>query len=75
MSGCSAFAHVEKGVRGKIDRTSQKRKILKSSVKSRTNRVDITKKQKGGPYVRKSRNVIFNEKEKYNEVNEIKKGR
>ena len=39
--GCSAFVHVEKSFRGKIDRTSQKRISLRSSDTSKTYLVGI----------------------------------
>ena len=61
---CSAFVHVEKSFRGKIDRTSQKEIFLGSSDNSKTYLVDIPN-DKGVFKVRKSRNVTFNENEMF----------
>ena len=69
--GCSAFVHVEKNFRGKIDRTSQKGIFLGSSDNSKTYLVG-TPNDKGIFKVRKSRNVTFNENEMFIEVKEKK---
>ena len=69
--GCSAFVHVEKIFRGKIDRTSQKGIFLGSSDNSKTYLVGI-QNDKGVFKVGKSRNVTFNENETFIEVKEKK---
>ena len=69
--GCSAFVHVEKIFRGKIDRTSQKEIFLGSSDHRKTYLVGIPN-DKGVFKVRKSRNVTFNENEMFIEVKEKK---
>ena len=69
--GCSAFVHVEKKLRGKIDKTSQKEIFLGSSDNSKTYLVGIPK-VKGVFKVRKTRNKTFNEKEMFIEVKEKK---
>ena len=56
--GSSAFIHVEKGFRGKIDRTSQK--FLGSSDNGKTYLIGV-RNDKGVFKVRRSRNVTFNE--------------
>ena len=71
LFGCSAFVHVEKNFRGKIDRTSQKGIFLGSSDNSKTYLVGIPN-DKGVFKVRKSRNVTFNENEMFIEVKEKK---
>ena len=70
--GCSAFVHVAKSFRGKIDRTSQKRIFLGSSENSKTYFVGIPN-DKGIITVRKSRNVTFNKNEMFIEVKEMEK--
>ena len=69
--GCSAFVHVEKSFRGKIDRISQKGIFLGSSENSETYLIGI-RNDKGVFKVRKSRNLTFNENEMFTEVKEIK---
>ena len=70
MFGCSAFVHVEKRFRGKIDRT-QKGIFLWSSDNSKTYLVGIPNDKRVFK-VRKSRNVTFNENEMFIEVKEMK---
>ena len=66
-----SFFHIEKSLRGKIDRTSQMAIFLGSSDNGKINLVDISK-DKGIFIVRKSRNVRFNENELFFEVKEMK---
>ena len=68
--GCSAFVHVEKSFRGKIDRISRKGNFLGSSDISRTYLIGI-QNEKGVFKFRKSRNITFNEKEMFIEVKEM----
>ena len=68
--GCSAFVHVEKSFRGKIDRTSQKGIFLGSSDNSKT--YLIGRNDKKVFKIRKSRNVTFNENEMFIEIKEMK---
>ena len=67
LFGYSAFVHVEKNFRVKIDRTSHKGIFFRSSDNSKTYLIGI-RNDKGVFKVGKSRNVTFNESKIFIEV-------
>ena len=63
--GCTAYVHIEKSFRGKLDRTSQKGIFMASSDNSKLFLIGV-KDEKGTFNVSKSRNVTFNEQKRFN---------
>ena len=70
--GFSAFVHVEKSFRGKIDRNHEKILLLRSSDNSTSYLLGIPNGKGIPKVVRKSRKVSFNENEKFIEVKEMR---